>query len=202
MSLAKNILCNTKAVRDEYLELGIDTLSQDDILKDIPVVNTVTSVFRVGSSVRDAFFCKKLIKFLYHMNEIPLNERQKFYDKLKKDDKDFGEKLIYTLDSLDEVKKAEYLVKIYKGYSDGKINYQEFRRLCIALVQLFIDDIEYVKVNAREESVRGVTGRALNNVGLARKIIVVEGSGFDPGDEEPFDFTTLAFKLRDCLEDQ
>ena len=201
MSLAKNIICNTKAVGAEYLELGIDTLSQDNIVKDIPVVNTVTSIFRIGSSVRDAFFCKKLIKFLYHMDEIPLNERQKFYDKLKKDDKDFGEKLIYTLDSLDEVKKAEYLVKLYKGYSDDKINYQEFRRLSIALVQLFIGDIEYVKINASEEIVKGVTGRVLNSVGLSRKITVVESSDFNAGDEEPFYFTTLAFKLRDCLRD-
>ncbi|HBI94449.1 MAG TPA: hypothetical protein DDY58_19585 [Terrisporobacter glycolicus] len=200
MNLAKDIICNTKDVSAEYLELGIDALSQEKVIKDIPVVSTIMSIFRVGGSIKQAFFCKKLINFLYNMNDISLSERQKFYDKSIKDDIDFGEKLIYTLDSLDEVKKAEYLAKLYKAYSDGKINYQEFRRLCIALIQLFIDDIEYIKNNANREIILGVIGRALNSVGLARKLTVVESDEFDAGDKEPFYCTTLAFKLKECLE--
>lgn len=201
MNLAKDIICNTKTIASEYLELGIDTLIQDDIIKNIPVVDTAISIFKVGSSIQQAFFCKKLIYFLYNMDDIPSSVRQGFYNKSIKDDKNFGEKLIYTLDSLDEVKKAEYLAKLYKGYSRGIINYQDFRRLCIALIQLFIDDIEYVRNNADKEYVKGITGRALNSVGLARKLTVVETSTFDAGDNEPFYCTTLAFQLRDCLQD-
>ncbi|RDY27915.1 hypothetical protein CHL78_007890 [Romboutsia weinsteinii] len=200
MNIGEVILCSTKDISAEYLELSLDTFLQDDILKDIPVVNTITSVFRVGSSIKDAFFYKKLTKFLYHMNGISANERQKFYEKSIKDDKDFGEKLIYVLDTLDEVKKVEYLAKLYKAYSDDKINYSEFRRLCIVLVQLFIDDIEYTKANASEKIVRGVTGRALNSAGLTRKLTAIESSSFNGGDEEPFNFTTLAFKLKECLQ--
>lgn len=200
MNLVKDIICNNKDVSVEYLELGIDALSQENVIKDIPVVSTFMSIFRVGSSIKQAFFYKKLIIFLYNMNDIPLNERQKFYEKSIKDDINFGEKLIYTLDCLDEVKKAEYLAKLYKAYSDGKINYQEFRRLCIVLIQLFIDDIEYIKNNANREFVLGVIGRALNSVGLARKITVAESNEFNAGDKEPFYCTTLAFKLRECLE--
>ena len=37
------------------------------------------------------------------MNEIPSEQRKKFYEKSIKDDKNFGEKLIYTLENLDEL---------------------------------------------------------------------------------------------------
>ena len=202
MDLIKIIIDSDGEVGKENLEVAIDEFLKDGILKDIPVVNTLTSVFKTGKNIRDAYFYKKLTYFLYHMNEIPSEQRKKFYEKSIKDDKNFGEKLIYTLENLDEYKKAEYLAKLYIAYSYDRINYQDFRRLSIALGQLFIDDIEYIKDHIEEKTVKGIIGRSLNNVGLARKLTIVEGESLSidfKEIEEPFEFTLLARKLNDCL---
>ena len=71
MDLIKIIIDSDGEVGKEYLELAIDEFLKDGILKDIPVVNTLTSVFKTGKNIRDAYFYKKLTYFLYHMNEIP-----------------------------------------------------------------------------------------------------------------------------------
>ena len=66
MNLAKDIICNTKTIASEYLELGIDTLIQDDIIKNIPVVDTAISIFKVGSSIQQAFLQKINLFFIQY----------------------------------------------------------------------------------------------------------------------------------------
>ena len=59
MDLIKIIIDSDGEVGKEYLELAIDEFLKDGILKDIPVVNTLTSVFKTGKNIRDAYFYKK-----------------------------------------------------------------------------------------------------------------------------------------------
>lgn len=81
MNLVKEIFCNNKEIVKEYLEIGLDELLRDDILKEIPVVGTVSAFLKTGSNIRNAFFNKKLIHFLYNMCDIPHEERTKIYEK-------------------------------------------------------------------------------------------------------------------------
>ena len=49
------------------------------------------------------------------------------------------------LDKFDEVKKADYLARLLKGYMNEIIDYSEFRRISLILTQIYIEDIEYLE---------------------------------------------------------
>ena len=54
----------------EFLEIGIDSLLDDGIWKDIPFISTAVSIYRIGHSIRERHHLKKLAVFL---NEIHAN---------------------------------------------------------------------------------------------------------------------------------
>lgn len=195
MDLGQQILCNTEDISKELLELTIDSFLKDGIIKNIPVVNTFSAILGMSNSIKNAFFYKKLTFFLYHMDEIPKEERKKFNDKAIKDDTDFGEKLIYVLDNLDDVKKAEYLAKLYKGYAEGIINYEEFRRLCIALTRIFLGDLEYLKHRTISHS----EGAALSPLGLYRSSFSGGIGSLRSDEAECFKITYLGRKMYECI---
>lgn len=166
VDIIKEGMLTSADVFADYVEIGIDSLLDDSIIKEIPVIKTVNSVFKIGKSINTAFFYKKLITFLVNMNDIGIEERERFIERYVKDDKDFSEKLLYVIDKLDENKKSEYLAKIFKCYGKGSIDYSTFRRFCIILTNIYIEDIKFLQNNIDKEF-GGVSAIALMNVGLA-----------------------------------
>ncbi|WP_195337130.1 hypothetical protein [Paraclostridium bifermentans] len=193
--LGKSILCNTEDIAKEYSELALDYFFDEGVLKNIPVVGSISSIIKTGYGIRDALFYKKLATFLYNMNDIPKENREKFNDKALKDDKDFSEKLIYTLDRIDENKKVEYLAKLYKGYSNDTLNYTEFRKCCIALTQLYIGDLDYLKNNRIYDYI----GDSFTTFGLYKSSMSKGIGSLKMNEKEYFEITDLGFKMRSCI---
>lgn len=144
--IAKEIANDCESVSIDYLEMGIDSLLDDGVLKDIPVVKTVYTAIKLPKTISNAFNMKKLIRFCFHMKDIPSMERAKYVNTAIHEDKHFGEKLMLTLDKIDDLEKIEMLVKLFRAYGhrDG-IDYHTFRRLCIVLEKTYIQDLYYLK---------------------------------------------------------
>ncbi len=53
----------TKIIQD-YGELAIDALIQDDLLKEIPVIGTAVRLTKMGIAIRDRNFLKKILRFI------------------------------------------------------------------------------------------------------------------------------------------
>ena len=109
----------SKAVNDlspELLEIGLDSLTNSEVLKDIPVFGIAFKGYSLYQNVTEAFFTKKLLLFLYELNDIPLSEREKFIDKLEANGETnkAGEKLLITLNRLNDIDKAKIIDDIKK----------------------------------------------------------------------------------------
>lgn len=132
-------------VNKEYLELGIDSLLESGVLKDIPFVNSVVGVFNVAGSMRDHILATKVLRFLNELADIGKNERMELVEKLNEDDKFAGRAgtaLIEILDRLESDKKPELAARCFAAFARMEIGFEELRRVLLALERVPSFDIK------------------------------------------------------------
>ncbi len=109
----------------EYVELGIDAMLEDGVIKDIPFIGTLVSIAKVGVTVRDRIFVQKLLKFLSSLNDVPAEARRDMVRKLEADvayGRRVGEHLIEVIDRIDSQRKPHMVAKVFSAYVEGKID--------------------------------------------------------------------------------
>lgn len=133
------------SVEKEFLELGIDTLLESGVIKDIPLVNTVVGIFGAVGSVRDHLFANKLIRFMSQLSEVPQKKRIEMIDKLNEDSKfsgKVGAVLIEILDRMESERKPELSAKCFAAFAKNEISFEELRHILFALEKVPSFEIE------------------------------------------------------------
>ena len=131
LSFGNSLTQEVSGVIGEYAELGLDALVEDGLFKDIPVVSTVTAVYRIGKSIRERHHIAKLISFLNEINKGIVNEekREEYREKFASNEKFRNQELEYILILIDRYisfDKPQMLAKLYLAYLDGEIIWEEF----------------------------------------------------------------------------
>jgi hypothetical protein len=105
-------------INSEILEAGIDQVIDNEFLKDIPILGIAFKTYSLAKKISENFFVKKILRFLFHLKEIPKMERVKFVAELEtiKQSKKVSEKILTVLNRLDDVNKASILGKLFKAY--------------------------------------------------------------------------------------
>lgn len=197
--IVKDMAKCVEPIATQYLEKGIDSFFDDnEILKEIPVVKTVYAVIKTQKSLSEAHYMKKLINFCYHMEDIPSMERIKYVNKAISDDENFGEKLLLTLEKIDDLDKTHMLVKLFRAYGnrDG-IDYHTFRRLCLALEKTYVQDLYYLRdcAESKDEYFSGEQMINLSNSGLTAMTII----GGDLLNDNIFQILPLGETFYECV---
>lgn len=196
--IAISIIQNCEDVAKDYLELGLDSLLDENILREIPVVKTVYALIKFPITFSNANNMRKLIYFCYYMKNVPSMERAKYVNKALNKDKHFGERLLLTLEKIDSLDKTEMLKKIFQAYGhrDG-IDYDTFRKLCLALEKTYVQDLMYLKecVESGEEYFAGEQMISLSNSSLTAMTIF----GGDLLNDTIFQILPLGKKFYDCV---
>ena len=65
----KSLFNSSKDVISDYLEIGIDSLMNEGILKEIPIVNTIVGVLKIGKNVHDNGFGMFRLFIKYKLEE-------------------------------------------------------------------------------------------------------------------------------------
>jgi hypothetical protein len=128
----------------ETTEFLLDQLLQEGSVRDFPIISSIVGLVKFGISIRDYVFLKKTVRFLYHLKDIPPEERMSFSKQLSSDkafQQRVGENLILMLDRLDDMKKPEILAQFFKAYINGKIDLQTYERLAIAVDRVKIHSL-------------------------------------------------------------
>ena len=112
-------------------EVGIDSLLEDGLLKDIPFISTAIAVYRIGKSIRERQHIKKLAIFLDQINRgtTDTKRRHDYQEKFVNDDGFRNHELEYILVILDRYigfEKPKMLAKVYLSYLNGAISWQLF----------------------------------------------------------------------------
>lgn len=146
-------------------EIGIDSLLDDSIFKEIPIVKTIYGVAKTGFAIREKHMLKKTLVFINQLNNNGLlNEKYiEYKEKLKNKDEFAFKELEYVLIIIDryvELNKNIILANLYFNYIDKKIDWNQFQELSIIVDNIFLSDLEELEKIYQK---RAITMNDINN---------------------------------------
>ena len=59
---------DTISVIGDITEVGLDSIIEDGLLKDIPIVSVAVALYKIGTSIKDCHNLKKLSIFINEIN--------------------------------------------------------------------------------------------------------------------------------------
>jgi hypothetical protein len=128
----------------ETSDLVIDSITDSEIVEKVPFVSWLVKAQKIGQSVRDQLFARKLARFLDSLEDIPQEQREAFLREIATDETKrtkFAETLITILDRFEDAEKADMLADAFKAYLSGHISYEEFHRFARAIDRCFVMDL-------------------------------------------------------------
>ncbi len=157
----------------EILETGFDLLIESEVLKDIPVFGIGFKSFSLYNKITESFFTKKLLRFLFELKDIPQSKREEFITELesKNETKKAGEKLLITLNRLNDDDKASIIGKLLKKTILGKITFNDFKRLTHIIDNTYLEDLELLKDNEYLRNINDDIKTNLHQIGLLNQSI-------------------------------
>lgn len=172
LSFRDSLTEDISAIVGEFAELGIDTIMDEGILKDIPFISTAVSIFHIGKSIRERHHIAKLKVFIEEFNQRIANDKQRegYREKFRNNEKFRNQELQYILLILDrymEPGKSQMLAKMYLAYLDESIDWDEFRKYSEIIDRLLPGDYtELKKGNQYDVNHMNVTDSLLRLIAL------------------------------------
>ena len=214
LSFSNSLTEEVFGITGEYVELGLDALVEDGLFKDIPIVSTFMSVYRIGNSIWERHHVAKLIAFLNEINKGIVDEekREKYREKFSRNDKFRNQELEYILILIDRYisfDKPQMLAKLYLAYLDSKIIWQEFTQYAEIIDRFLPGDLAWIDERRLSEctpdsiAVDGVL--RLISMGLVtqkwRKASLYDGYGKNIGGVEMngYELTSFGMKFRSLI---
>ncbi|CAA0250022.1 hypothetical protein [Tenacibaculum maritimum] len=112
-------------------ELVIDSVLEDGILKDIPVISTIVGLSNIGIKISDRILLNKIVSFLFELKDISNVKREEMINKIDNSKKykiKVGEKILLIIDKCNDYENSQYVAKLFSAYVSEKINYVDFLR--------------------------------------------------------------------------
>lgn len=147
----KSLFNSSKDVISDYLEIGIDSLMNEGILKEIPIVNTIVGVLKIGKNVHDRNLLKQTLTFIneFNKNKISRDKLDQYKITIENNPKRCEEELgriLLLLNNFIDKEKSIMLAKIFKAYIEKIINWNEFCEYSEIINRLFIQDINLLNM--------------------------------------------------------
>lgn len=185
-SLSKEISNTSFDLSVDYLELTLDQVVQEGVLKEIPFVKTLYSLGKIGISIREKFFVKKLLVFLkeFHSAKLTSEELTRFRDKFS-DDIKYREKatehIMVYVDSFLEAEKAKMLARLFAAHVGGAFDWQHFINLSACLDSIQPGAYEFLRVLSENnfEISNDPDKRFMPRTGELEALLVACGVGFE-----------------------
>ena len=159
----------------DLMEVGLDAIMEDGLIKDIPIFSTAISLYKIGQSIKDRHQLRKMAAFVAALNDGIADDKQREYYKnaVKDDPKRRNKELEYILILIDRyihLDKAENLAKLYLAYFDKKINWVVFCQYAEVLDRFLPEDFQALQEIEQGISVRPDLRLRLSALGLVTQI--------------------------------
>ena len=135
----------------DYLELGIDSILENNGLKEIPIIKTFISIGKITNNIRERNLMKNLAIFLNELNSGSIDKEKlnKHKEKLKQDrkkaEKELGRVLIILEQTIDNI-KSSILGKLYKAYINQEIDWNLFIEYTEITNRLYVNDLNVLSL--------------------------------------------------------
>lgn len=136
----------------ENAEALLDGLTDNELVKGIPIINTVVGLVKTGKGVSDYLFAKKINTLLVSLNEAKPEDKQKVKEFAQNDKNSakLAEHILNLVNKMTDKGKAEIIANVFLGYLNEEINESNFRRALDIIDSIFIDDLlDFLNENLR-----------------------------------------------------
>lgn len=177
-TLEKSNLVDTFSQVGEY---AIDQAIQNDLLKDIPVFGLLVSGYKTVVNIKDFRLTRKVFRFLYHLQDITPEQRQKFSKKyLEANGESTASSLLDILEKLNNGNSVPLICNLMKAVINEQISVAQFNRLVIAIQRTAFTDLVQLDKYVNEYDEDGLSD-ALQAAGLIYQS-VYDGGNMDTGE--------------------
>ncbi|MEO6833910.1 MAG: hypothetical protein ABI378_14670 [Chitinophagaceae bacterium] len=165
-------------------EAAIDSVLEDGIFKDIPIIGIGISVIKLINSASDRILLSKIIHFINDLNLKNQDEIDEFKENYFKnhDYKKIGSKILLILERADNLTKIEWLAKSLRLFVDNTIDKNQFLRISSIINSAYTEDVEHLtvfdqrsEITSTNDLIQSYILDHLFSVGL------LESHGFDGG---------------------
>lgn len=173
----------------DFLDNGIDTIIESEVLQHIPVVSLINSIIKVTMGIRERHFLSKALLFIKSVNQGNVDEKEIEKRKIaaKNNAKWFRkeiELIAIHLDRLDEMEKSLITAEMYIEYINKNITWLQFREYLAIIERVFYQDFDqllkiydaYLQEKKLEEKIKngdgGATAKFITELNCDRLIAV------------------------------
>ena len=163
---------NLASVLNDVGELTLDSVLDEGVLKDLPVVATLTAIWKTGRNLRDLLFLQKLARFLNEMKEISSEDRTEMIRRLEEDEcftQRVGESVILLLERLDHLDKPTLVGRAFRAYCIESIDAEQLQRMNQIIDRAFMPNLQQLEYHFRKggEGIPNTIRQGLADCGLA-----------------------------------
>lgn len=185
--LNDSLVIDSSDIMGDYLELGIDSILENDSLKEIPIIKTFLSVGKIAKNIRERNLIKNLVIFLNELNSGNIDKeklnrhKEELRQDHKKAEKELGRVLIILEQTIDNI-KSSILGKLYKAYINQEMDWNLFVEFSEITNRLYVNDLSILLLiynnqlsdtSNRSDLYRIERLNSLGVVGLAPKAIFI-----------------------------
>ena len=147
ISLPESIGTELTTIQGNLMEIGVDSLLNDGVLKDIPIVSSVLGIVKTGVAVKDHLYVKKLLRFLNAFQKLDETKRLNFVSNELSNESDkerFGEVMLNLIDKSDDSRKFPLYANAFKLHFNDECTYEDSLRMCTMIERTFYSDLEWI----------------------------------------------------------
>ncbi len=128
---------------NEYVELAIDASTDSEVIKTIPMVNTLTGGGKFIISIRDQFFLKKMKTFLNGLEDIEQTIIDEFIEEIRRKNQSekLGEKIVSMVEQADSKRKSRLLGILFRMFLKKELSKDNFELLTFCTNKTYIQDL-------------------------------------------------------------
>lgn len=189
-TMANENLANTLG---SISETSLDAMLSNGLLRDIPIIGTMTGMLKVGRDIRNELYLKKICVFLSNIAIASSELRESFSAQFDSEDSRhrFGEAILLLLERSDDMEKPKIIGKIMRAAIQNSIELPKAMRLCAIVNRCYIQDLDFLLVFEEGPQFADMTAivESLQSVGL------LSTHGFDGGDLSSSSKSGVIYKL-------
>lgn len=163
-SFKDSLFSDSTDIIGDIAELGIDSLLDDGVFRDFPIVGFLIGVTKTAQNIHDRNLLRQTLNFIkqFNLGKIDAEKLEKYRAEINSNEKKAEEELgrvLIILNNNVELQKSTMLANLFRNYVNEKITWSEFCEFSEIVRMLFISDIAYLK--------EIYSGKTKDTIGLA-----------------------------------
>lgn len=131
----------------DYGEIALDSIIEDDLISEIPIVKTVATVYKIGAAIKERIILKNLLVFFkeFHSGDVEKKKLANFHHKLLSNEnyrKKICEIIIIYNERFTETIKSKVVAQLLLSHINQELEFKNFNNLVMIVDSIHPEGIK------------------------------------------------------------